>query len=54
MAAFADEINDRPMFLALLQMSELKICQFAAAQSAAKQHGENGAITLPFESVCRW
>ena len=51
MAAFANEINDRPMLLALLQMRELQISQFAAPQSAPKQHGENGAIALPFESV---
>ena len=53
MAAFADEINNCPMVLALLQMRELKISQFTAPQSAAKQYGKNGAITLPFESVCR-
>jgi len=39
MAAFADEINDRPMLLALLQMGELQISLFAAPQSATKQHG---------------
>ena len=53
MAAFADEINDGPMLFALLQMCELKISQFASPQSAAKQHSENGAITLPFEGVSR-
>jgi hypothetical protein len=53
MAAFADEINDRPMLLPLLKMRELQISQFAAAQSATEQHGENRAVTLAFESVCR-
>ena len=51
MAAFADEINNGPMLLALLQMRELQISKFAASQSATKQHGENGAIALPFERV---
>ncbi len=30
MAPFADEVNNRPMLLALLQMGELQISQFAA------------------------
>ncbi|UWZ86856.1 hypothetical protein [Occallatibacter riparius] len=54
MAAFADEINNRPMLLAQLQIRELRISQFGALQSAAKQHGEYGAIALSFESVSRW
>ena len=53
MAAFADEINNCPMLLALLQMRELKISQFASPQSATKQHGENGTIAFPIESVSR-
>jgi hypothetical protein len=54
MAAFADKINDRPMLLALLQMRELQISEFAAPQSATKQHGENGAVALTFEGVSGW
>lgn len=37
--AFTDQINDGPMFLALLQMPEVKIGQLAASESAAKQDG---------------
>jgi hypothetical protein len=44
MAALADEINDRPMLLALLQLRELQISQLAAAESATKQNGENRAM----------
>ena len=36
MAAFADQIDYGPMFLALLQVREVQISQFAAAKSAAK------------------
>ena len=39
------------MFLALLQMREVQISQFAAAESAAQQHGENRAVPLSFERV---
>ena len=53
MTAFADEVYDGPMLLALLKMRELELCQFTAPQSATKQHGENGAIAFPVESVSR-
>jgi hypothetical protein len=36
MAAFADQVDDGPMFLTLLQVSELQICQFASPEAAAK------------------
>ena len=51
MAAFADQINYGPMFLALLQMREVQISQFAAAVSAAEQHGENRTVPLSFKRV---
>ena len=50
-SAFADEIDDGPMFLALLQMRELQIGQFAAPESAAKQDGENCPVPFTFERV---
>jgi hypothetical protein len=53
MAAFADEVYDRPVLLASLQMRELQICQFTAPQSATEQYGENGTIALSLESVSR-
>jgi hypothetical protein len=36
MAGFPDQINDRPMFLALLQVRECQICQFATPETTAK------------------
>ncbi len=39
------------MLLALLQMREVQISQFAAAEPAAKQHGENRTVPLSFERV---
>jgi hypothetical protein len=36
MAALPNEVDDRPMFIASLQMVKLQIGQFAAPQSAAK------------------
>jgi hypothetical protein len=50
-APFADEINNSPMFFALLHMREVQISQFAASKSAAKQHCENRTVPLSFESV---
>jgi hypothetical protein len=53
MAAFADEVYDGPMLLALLKVREVQFCQFTAPQSATEQYGENGAIALSFERVGR-
>ena len=53
MAAFPDEVYDRPMLLALLKIRELQLCQFSAPQSATEQYGENGSITFSFERVRR-
>lgn len=53
MAAFPDEVYDRPMLLALLKMRELQLRQFAAPQSATEQYGKNGSIALSFERVGR-
>ena len=51
--AFANQINYRPMLLALLQVREVQISQFAASKSAAQQDGENRPIPLSFEGVWR-
>ena len=53
MTAFANEIDYRPVFFALLQVRELQISQFAATQPTAKQYGKDGAVSLSFECV-RW
>jgi hypothetical protein len=50
-AAFADQIHYGPVFLALLQMGEVQISQFAAAESTAQQHGENRSVSLSLERV---
>lgn len=51
--AFSEEIGYGPVFLALLQMREFQIGQFAPPKSTAKQYREDGAIPLSFECV-RW
>jgi hypothetical protein len=50
-ATFADKINYGPVFLALLQMREVQISQFAASEPAAQQHGENRTVPQSFEGV---
>jgi hypothetical protein len=50
--AFTNEINYRPMLLALLQMPEVQISQLAASKSAPQQDGENRPIPLSLEGVC--
>jgi hypothetical protein len=41
------------VFFALLQMREFQISQFAAAESAAQQYGEDRMIPRSFERVRR-
>ena len=53
MAAFADEIDDSPVILSLLQVRELQIGQFAAPKPTAEQHRRYGAVSLSFECVRR-
>jgi hypothetical protein len=48
MPALADEIDDGPMFLALLQMQELQVSQFTAPESAAEQNRENCPVPFTF------
>jgi len=50
-AAFADQIDYGPMFLALLQMREVQVGQFAAAESAAKQHRKNRTVPFALEGA---
>ena len=50
-SAFAYQIDDCPMVLALLYMRELQIGHFAAPQTAAKQDGENCPVSFAFERV---
>ena len=50
-SAFAYQIDDCPMVLALLYMGELQVGQFAAPQTAAKQYGENCPVSFAFERV---
>jgi hypothetical protein len=49
--AFAHEIDNRPVFLSLLQMREVQISQFPPSQTAAKQDRENRAVPFAFEGV---
>ena len=53
-SAFADEIDDGPMFLALLQMREVQISQFTPPQTTAEQNGEDRPIPFALESVVGW
>ena len=50
-SALTDEVDNGPMFLALLQMGELQICQFAAPEPAAEQDGENCPVPFTLEGV---
>src|SRR5690242_20236616 len=52
--AFTNEINYRPILLALLPMLEVKTSQLAALKSAAKQDGENRPVPLSFEGGPIW
>jgi hypothetical protein len=50
-SAFADKIDYGPMLIALLQMCELRIGQFAAPESAAKADGENCPVPFTLERL---
>jgi hypothetical protein len=41
---FADEINDAPATVSLLNVFHRQIRQFGPAQSAAEQRGEHGPV----------
>src|SRR5664280_915629 len=53
MATLPDEVDDRPMFIAPLQMGKLQIGQFPPPQPAAKQDRENRPITSALDRVRR-
>jgi hypothetical protein len=41
---FADQVNDDPVFLPLVEVSQAESCYFAPAQSTAKQQRQNGLV----------
>src|SRR5664280_2968747 len=53
MPTLPNKINDRPMFIAPLQMGELQIGQFPPPQPAAKQDCENRPISSALDRVRR-
>ena len=53
MSALPNKIDDRPMFIAPLQMGKLQIGQFPPPQPAAKQDGENRSISSAPDCVRR-
>src|SRR5271166_6745095 len=53
MPTLPNKINDRPMFIAPLQMGKLQIGQFPPPQTAAKQDGKNRPISSALDSVRR-
>jgi len=53
MPTLPNKINDRPMFIAPLQMGELQIGQLPPPQPAAKQDCENRPISSALDRVRR-
>src|ERR1022692_3533710 len=53
MPTLPNKINDRPMFIAPLQMGKLQIGQFPSSQPAAKQDRENRPVSSALDRVRR-
>ena len=51
MASLADQINDGPMFFALLEMIECQSHSFLPPQPAREQQREQGSVALSFQSL---
>src|ERR1035441_7309175 len=48
---FADQVHDRPAFLALLDVGKLELDRFMASQPTCQQHRKQCAVTLPLDAV---
>ena len=46
MPALADEIDDGPVVLSLLKVLQFQMDKFGAAETAAEEHPEDGAVTF--------
>ena len=51
MSAFADQIRDGPVIVTALKVCEVQFCRLFPPQAAAKEHRENGPISLALERV---
>jgi hypothetical protein len=51
MAGLADHINDRPVVLPTLKMSNVQFCRFFPAQPASQKNPEQRPISLAFEGA---
>ncbi len=51
MAAFSHHVNDGPVILALLQVSDLQFSQFATAQATAEEDRQDRSVTLSDHGV---
>src|SRR5260370_34109924 len=47
--ALADQVGEHPTAVALLDMFDRKLGQLAAAECAAKEHGQDGPVALPLD-----
>jgi hypothetical protein len=50
-APFANQVHDRPPFLALLDVGKLELDSFMASQPTCQQHRKQGAVTLTVHAV---
>ncbi len=53
-SVFADEIDDAPAVVALLDMAQRQRCDFGAPESATEEYGEHVAIPEPLLGLNVW
>jgi len=51
MPAFADQINNGPMVLPPLEMSNVQLCRFLPAQPATQEDAEERPVSFALESI---
>jgi hypothetical protein len=52
-SALADEIHDRPVTLADLDLTQIQSDQLRSAKTTTKQHGQHGIVSLRSHAVTR-
>jgi hypothetical protein len=53
-AALADQIDHRPVFFALLNVSNVEFGYFRPTKTATQKHGQNRPITLAYYRLRLW
>jgi hypothetical protein len=51
MPSFAHQIDQRPMLLPLLHVTNLKLGHFCSTEAAAEQNGENGPVSATLQRL---